>query len=76
MPMNRDPQKGGKEADGSRNSKYCSYCYVDGAFVQPEMTANEMKILVNGKMIEMGFPKFLSGFSQRGSLILKDGNHN
>jgi len=66
MPMKRDPQEGGTEADGSRNSKYCSYCYVAGAFVQPEMTVDEMKILVKGKMTEMGFPKFLSGFFTKG----------
>lgn len=66
MPMKRDPQGGGKEADGSLNLKYCSYCYVDGAFVQPEMTVGEMKILVKRKMVEMGFPKFLSGFFTKG----------
>lgn len=66
MPMKRDPQGGGKESDGSLNTKYCSYCYVDGAFVQPEMTVDEMKILVKEKMSEVGFPKFLSGFFTKG----------
>jgi len=66
MPMKKDPEGGGTEADGSRTPKYCSYCYVSGAFVQPEMTVDEMKILVKGKMTEMGFPRFLSGFFTRG----------
>lgn len=66
MPMKRDPKGGGREADGSLNPKYCSYCYVSGAFVQPEMTVDEMKILVKEKMTEMGFPKFLSGFFTKG----------
>jgi len=33
MPLNKDPQSGGTNADGSKNEKYCSYCYQNGAFV-------------------------------------------
>ncbi|MCL2483076.1 MAG: zinc ribbon domain-containing protein [Propionibacteriaceae bacterium] len=36
-----------QEADGS-NSIYCIYCYKDGAFLQPDATAQDM--------IEMGVP--------------------
>ena len=64
--MKKDPKGGGTEADDSRNSKFCSYCYEAGAFIQPEMTMDEMKILAKGKMTEMGFPKFLSGFFTKG----------
>ena len=32
MQMSKDPQGGGTNADGSRNKKYCSYCYKDGTF--------------------------------------------
>jgi hypothetical protein len=64
--MKSDPEGGGTNADGSRNLKYCSYCYTDGAFVQPDMTVDEMKSLVKEKMGEMGFPKFMSGFFTRG----------
>ena len=36
-----------KEADGS-DSVYCSYCYKEGAFLDPEATVEDM--------IEMGVP--------------------
>ncbi len=66
MPMKKDPKGGGSNADGSRNQKFCSYCYVLGAFVQPEMTVDEMKELVKEQMMKMGFPRFISGFFTKG----------
>jgi hypothetical protein len=66
MPMKKDPQGGGTEADGSRNQKFCSYCYEAGAFVQPDMTMDEMKTLVKEKISDMGFSGFLSGFFTMG----------
>ena len=66
MPMKKDPEGGGANADGTKNPNFCSYCYVSGAFVQPDMTEDEMKELVKGKMVEMGFPKFMSGFFVKG----------
>ncbi len=56
MPIRKDPKKGGSNADGSRNLMYCSYCFEDGAFTQPDITVDEMKKLCVGKMKEMGFP--------------------
>lgn len=32
----------GTEKDGSRSEKYCTYCYSDGAFLQPDATLEEM----------------------------------
>lgn len=66
MPMNKDPQGGGTNADGTKNIKYCSYCFQNGSFTSPEMTVDEMKVLVKGKMKEMGFPGFLAGFFTKG----------
>jgi hypothetical protein len=62
MPMNKDPKKGGSEADGTLSPKYCSYCYTEGKFTKPDMTADQMKNLVKGKMKEMGFPGFTHWF--------------
>jgi len=62
MPMKQDPNKGGTNSDGSRSIKYCSYCYSDGKFTQPDFTVDEMKKFCKGKMKEMGFPGFLAGF--------------
>lgn len=66
MPMKKDPNGGGTQLDGSRSLLYCSYCFADGNFTSPEMTVDEMKTLVKGKMKEMGFPGFLAGFFTKG----------
>ena len=66
MPIKRDEQGGGTEADGTRTSQFCSHCYADGKFKQPDMAVAQMQELVRGKMIEMGFPKFMCGFFTKG----------
>ncbi len=66
MPLSKDEKGGGTEADGSKSIKYCSYCYEQGNFTNPDITMDEMKTLVKGKMKEMGFPGFMAGFFTRG----------
>lgn len=60
MPLDKDPNKGGTNADGSISEKYCSMCYRKGAFTNPEMTAKQMQDFVKGKLREMGYGKFKS----------------
>lgn len=43
MPMKKDPQQGGANADGTKNSMYCSYCYENGQFTQPDFTVKDMQ---------------------------------
>ena len=63
MPLKKDEKGGGTNADGSKSVKFCSYCYQDGKFFNPEITtAKEMQAFVKVKMKEMGFPGFLTGF--------------
>jgi len=62
MPMKKDEQGGGSNADGTKSQKFCSHCYQDGKFTRPDFTAKDMQVLVKGKMKEMGFPGFLAGF--------------
>jgi hypothetical protein len=66
MPLKRDPQGGGSNADGSKSTMYCSYCYGNGKFLQPNITVGEMQAFVKGKLKEMGFPGFLAGFFVKG----------
>ncbi len=67
MPMNRDPQKGGTEKDGSKNDKYCSYCYQKGDFTSPEInTPQKMQSFCIEKMKEQGMPKFIAWIFTRG----------
>ena len=62
MPLNKDPQQGGTNYDGTRSQKYCSYCYAEGKFVQPEMTVQEMQRFVKEKLRDMKMPGFLANF--------------
>jgi hypothetical protein len=66
MPMKKDPQKGGTNADRTKSTMYCSFCFEDGSFTQPDWTAEQMKTFVKGKLKEMGFPGFLTGFFTSG----------
>ena len=54
MPMTMDPDKGGTNTDGSKNLKYCSYCFQSGAFKDNFTSSTEMVKLVRGKLKEMG----------------------
>ena len=54
MPMEKDPENGGTNADGSKTAKYCSYCYQDGSFKDNFTTPGEMVKLVREKLKEMG----------------------
>ncbi|RMG81574.1 MAG: hypothetical protein D6714_12735 [Bacteroidetes bacterium] len=65
MPLKKDPKGGGTEKDGTKSPKYCSHCYENGQFTQPDLTAEEMKELVLGKLKEMGFPSFIGRFFTR-----------
>lgn len=40
----------GTEKDGTKSNAYCKYCYQQGAFVNPNMTLEEMKTLVKAQM--------------------------
>lgn len=66
MPLKKDPKGGGTDADGSTSQLYCSYCYENGQFTQPDMTMEGMQTFVKAKMKEMGFPGFFAGFFTRG----------
>ena len=66
MPMKQDPNKGGINSDGTKSLKYCSYCYSNGKFTQPDFTVDEMKNFCKCKMKEMGFPGFLTGIFTSG----------
>ncbi len=41
MPLDKDPNKGGTNADKSRSDKYCSFCYKDGTFLDEGVSLHE-----------------------------------
>ncbi len=62
MPLRKDPERGGTNVDGSKNIRYCSYCYQQGAFTQPDFSVEDMKDFCIMKMKEQGFPGILARF--------------
>jgi hypothetical protein len=56
MPLARDPKGGGTNADGSKNSEFCSNCYQNGSYTEPDLTMNQMLVKVKGKLKDMHFP--------------------
>ena len=65
MPMKKDPMGGGTNADSTKSEMYCSYCYQNGAFTR-NCTVEEMQEFCQGKIKEMGFPKFLAKLMVKG----------
>ncbi|MEM1135399.1 MAG: zinc ribbon domain-containing protein [Bacteroidota bacterium] len=65
MPMKKDPKSGGTNADGSKNLKYCSYCYENGVFTF-NGTVEEFQDFCKQKMLKSGSPKFLAWLFTRG----------
>ena len=60
MPLSKDDNGGGTEADGQISTEYCSHCYVDGRFTLPDITAEQMVERVRAKMKEMHIPGFIA----------------
>lgn len=65
MPLKKDEQGGGTEVDGSKSQTYCSHCYQSGVFIEPNITAIDMKKKVEDKICEMGMPRFLAKLFSR-----------
>ena len=66
MPLNKDPQGGGSEADGSRSTSYCSICYADGAFVHQNVTASEFQAHCLDALAAKGMPRIMAWLFTRG----------
>lgn len=62
MPLSKDEKGGGSNAGGTLSKEYCSRCYQNGQFCNPNMTVQEMQQLVKGKLKDMGFPGFMAWF--------------
>ncbi|HZV69002.1 MAG TPA: zinc ribbon domain-containing protein [Saprospiraceae bacterium] len=67
MPLKKDPEHGGTEANGTKSLKYCSKCYTAGKFNNPEInTPQKIQSFVKEKIKSMGFPGFLAGMFVKG----------
>jgi hypothetical protein len=60
IPIEQDPLNGGSEKDGTKSKDYCSNCYENGAFIQPDMTVKDMQALWAAKLKERGLTNFFA----------------
>ncbi|WEK35953.1 MAG: zinc ribbon domain-containing protein [Candidatus Pseudobacter hemicellulosilyticus] len=60
MPI-RNHEDRGANADGSKNSLFCHHCFQDGRFTARNITLDDMKERVRGKLKENGVPGFMTG---------------
>lgn len=65
MPMSKDPQGGSSNIDGSKNLKYCSYCYENGDFTF-KGDVKEFQEECRKIMINKGTSKFMAWLFTRG----------
>ena len=55
-PMGENNEMYGTEANGSKSTDFCKHCYDLGAFLQPDITLDEMIEFVAGIMVkDFGF---------------------
>jgi hypothetical protein len=65
MPLKKDPKGGSTNADGSKNNKYCSYCYDKGDFTF-KGNVNDFQEFCRKMMIEGGHNRFTAWLFKRG----------
>lgn len=66
MPLDRDPQGGGTEKNGTLSKTYCSLCYRDGKFTGQDCTLQQMQGIVDEALKERG-----SGWLMRKIAVLQ-----
>lgn len=55
MPIDNMEARG-TEKDGSKSELYCTYCYKDGAFTDPDMTLKQMEEIAKTEMKKQHIP--------------------
>jgi hypothetical protein len=56
--MSSDRNGGGTESDGiTRSIEYCSNCYRNGMFTEPDITVEEMIAKVQARLLAAGVPE-------------------
>ncbi len=53
------------EKDGSKSEMWCSLCYEDGTFKNPNCTLDEMKMTVDNALVENGSGRLMRWMAQK-----------
>lgn len=54
MPINKDPKRGGTVGNGTKTTKYCSYCFQNGQFTIKTRDVKVFQDTVRQSMINNG----------------------
>ncbi|MFA7285086.1 MAG: zinc ribbon domain-containing protein [Candidatus Absconditabacterales bacterium] len=65
LPLDKDPQGGGTQKDGSKSTIYCSLCYKDGAFIGGDCTLEQMQDIVEKSMKQQGYGRIMRKMARR-----------
>ena len=65
MPLSKDPNGGGTNADGTKNTSYCSYCYQNGSFTFSG-TLKSFRNIAGKRWLRRGFQSLLPGYLPAG----------
>lgn len=66
MPLkNKRGDHRGSEKDKTKSEKFCSLCYENGKFKQPNMTLEKMKEVVDKALVKEGWAKPLRWLAKR-----------
>lgn len=55
----------GTEKDGSKNDKWCSMCYENGEFKQPDISLDQMKQIVDDALVENGSGRIMRWMAKK-----------
>ncbi|MFM8529714.1 MAG: zinc ribbon domain-containing protein [Ilumatobacteraceae bacterium] len=55
----------GLERDGSRSEKWCSLCYVNGGFVDPDCSLESMTRIIDSSLVEAGHGRVMRWMARR-----------
>ncbi len=66
IPLKRDPELGGTNADGTKSEIYCSYCYKDGHFTYECDDVKEFQEHCRKMMLDCGHNRFTAWLYSRG----------
>lgn len=55
MPIDNAADKG-TEKNGTKSEDYCKYCYANGSFINPSLTLEAMKSVVETQMRKRHIP--------------------
>ncbi len=66
MPLNKDVNGGGTNADGTKSNEYCSLCFNNGAFLHPDFSVEEMQGHCVEQLSLKGMPRVMAWIFTRG----------